>query len=126
MTFISSQFLRFSVTGLGTTLLHVAVAVSMVDLLAFQPVVANGTAFGVATGFAYIFNTRWSFRAHMNRQSALRYALITAVSFIFTISLSAWVQRMGWHYGLGIAMTVIVLPIMNYLAHRYFTYAEQL
>lgn len=124
MTFISPQFARFSVTGLGTTLLHVALAVSMIDLLAFEPVAANGAAFWIATVFAYICNTRWSFQARMNRQSVLHYTLTTAASFIFTILFSTLVQWMSWHYGVGIAMTVLALPILNYLAHRYFTYAE--
>ena len=126
MTLISPQFVRFSVTGLGATVMHITIAVAMVELLALKPIAANGTAFGVATGFAYICNTRWSFQARINRKSALRYALITSISFIVTLMLAAWVQRMNWHYGAGITITALVLPILNYIAHRYFTYAEKI
>ena len=124
MTFILPQFARFLVTGLGATVVHIAVAFFATTLLEFKPVAANGTAFLIATGFSYLCNTRWSFQAQINRQSALRYTLTTSISFAIVLLLSAWVQHMNWHYRAGIIITVLALPIINYFAHHYFTYAK--
>lgn len=124
MTFISPQFVRFFVTGLGATVVHVVAAVSMTILLEFRPAAANGAAFLIATGFSYLCNTRWSFQAQINRQSTLRYALIASINFVIALLLSEWSQRMNWHYGAGITITALVLPTLSYLAHNHFTYAE--
>lgn len=124
MTFISPQFARFLVTGFGATVVHIAVAVFLTALLEFKPVAANGIAFLIATGFSYLCNTQWSFQAKINLQSASRYILTTLISFAVTLSLSAWAQHMNLHYGAGIILTILALPIINYFAHYYFTYAE--
>lgn len=126
MKFIFPQLLRFTVTGAGATLLHVVLAIFLIGRQILDPVAANGTAFGVATVFSYLCNTRWSFQADINRQSAFRYLIIIAMNFAATLMFSTWAERMHWHYGVGITLCAIVLPLLNYFAHRHFTYVKQI
>lgn len=122
MIFISQNFLKFCTTGALATLLHIAVAISLVNSHFTGAVFANAAAFVVSTGFSYACNTLWSFRGHINSQTILRFTLVTVIGLIFTLTLSFLTQYMEWHYGMGIAFSVLILPFLNYRLHRLFTY----
>lgn len=126
MKFIPSQLLRFAATGTGATLLHIASAIFLINECKLPTVVANGIAFGVATVFSYLCNTQWSFQGNISCDSIFRFIFITAINLALVLTLSACMENMHWHYGFGIAISVILLPMMNYLAHRHFTYAKHI
>lgn len=118
------QVIRFASTGAATTLLHIGMFIVAIKWWAWPPVAANGAAFVVATIFAYIVNTGWSFQQRTNYQTAFRYLLVICVNLLLAILLAAFTERMGWHYGLGLAATVLVLPPLSFLLHRTFTYSN--
>jgi len=117
------QILRFASTGIATTLLHLVAAIAAIEWWAWPPVAANGVAFVLATVFAYVVNTGWSFQQTASRQNAIRYLLVVGINLLLAMLLAALTQSMGWHYGAGLAATVLALPPLSFLLHRTFTYA---
>lgn len=117
------QILRFASTGIATTLLHLVTAIAAIEWWAWPPVAANGVAFILATVFAYVVNTGWSFQQTASRQNATRYLLVVGINWLLAMLLAALTQSMGWHYGAGLAATVLALPPLSFILHRTFTYA---
>jgi putative flippase GtrA len=114
--------LRFVVTGVLTTGVHVLVATLAIRAFGVPTPLANGAAFIVATIFSYMVNTFWSFSANFEIGNSLRYFLVTMIGFMTAVAVSACADYFGLHYMVGILMVVMVLPPINFGLHMFWTY----
>jgi len=119
---ISTSVLRFAVVGATATLIHVAVAIGLIEGEHWHPSVANGAAFIVANLFSYVANTRWSFEAKISMNSWYRFVTVSLVSGLLTVAISWLVAAAGGSYILGIILVITLVPALNYIGHRDFTY----
>lgn len=113
---------RFALTGVIVTLVHIAVAVALIERLQFHPGAANGLAFVVANGLSYAINTRWSFQSRLSLNTWWRFILVSVVAWALTVALAWLVERAGGHYLVGIGLVVGLVPALSFAAHRFFTY----
>lgn len=119
---IYQRALRFGVTGVGATLVHVIVASSCIEFFNFDAPFANGLAFITATAFSYYVNTRWSFSTTSNLRNVSRFWIASCIGFLLAVSLSAFAQAQGWHYLVGIGLVVSIVPAVSFLLHNLWTY----
>lgn len=119
---IAPSALRFASVGVVATLIHVVVAVGLIEGKQLHPSIANGIAFIVANQFSYVANTHWAFVAKINIKSWYRFAAVSFISWMLTIAISWLVAEAGGSYKLGILIVVIFVPVFNYISHRDFTY----
>lgn len=120
----SRQLFRFSGIGAINTLIHLAVTVGLVETFQTNPVVANMLAFLTANTFSYWANSRWSFRAKMNRQRFIRFLIVSISGLLLTVALSGFAQAMHWHYLAGVALLFCALPILTFVFHKYWTFSS--
>lgn len=113
---------RFAIVGIAATIIHIAVAVGLIETVHWHPGIANGIAFVVANFFSYASNTRWSFNAKMSMVSWHRFIFVSAIAWLLTVAISGLVAEAGGAYILGILLVVIFIPPLSYIAHRNFTY----
>lgn len=113
---------RFALVGLASTLLHIVVAVSLIEMMLMHPVGANGIAFIVANQFSYIANTLWSFQSELSLLVWLRFIIVSLGAWCLTLLIAWVVEYVGGHYLLGIGLIVITTPALSFAAHRLFTY----
>lgn len=114
--------LRFAVTGLFITLLHVVVAMLMVEVLKASPSVANGVAFVVSALTSYLINTLWSFSARLRGYTLFRFTCVSLIGFAVSMLIARMVEHAGFHYGIGIAGVVLIVPVLTFLLHSKWTY----
>ncbi len=119
---IASSIPRFATVGVAATIIHVLVAVALVELLNWHPGLANGIAFIVANLFSYAVNTHWSFERKISLKSWYRFLTVSFLAWLLTIAVSWSVEAAGGSYLLGILLVVALIPGLTYLGHRYFTY----
>lgn len=113
---------RFGLVGAGVTLIHILVATSLIEGLHSSPEVANGVAFVLANLLSYVANTRWSFQSRLGLGTWRRFVIVSFAASVLTVAIAWGVHRAGGHYMWGIALVVTVVPILNFVAHRLFTY----
>ncbi|MBK5969025.1 MULTISPECIES: GtrA family protein [Thiorhodovibrio] len=113
---------RFARVGVLATATHILVATSLIEALGTNPTLANALAFCTATLVSYTMNTLWSFTASLGGGSLMRFLVVSLVSLLATIALSALVDALGWPYYTGIACVVTVVPIISFLLHQHWTY----
>lgn len=116
------RLLRFGLTGLGSTLLHSLVALTLIALWHSPPPAANGVAFVVATVFSYVVNTLWSFSAPLHGRNLTRFLVVSGVGFLLAITLAWLAELMGWSPIAGIALVVVVVPGVSFGLHSLWTY----
>ncbi|WP_087722403.1 GtrA family protein [Pandoraea sp. PE-S2T-3] len=115
---------RFGVTGVISTAVHVIVAITLIDGFGVGPVLANATAFCVATPCSYLLNTLWSFSARLHRTSLLRFVGVSLFGLWLTTMIAGGVERLGGNHWLGIIAVVLIVPPATFLLHRLWTYRD--
>jgi putative flippase GtrA len=116
---------KFGFTGVGVTLIHVAVAIFLIEIMDLNPALANGFAFAVATAVSYVANTLWSFSDKLSGRTLYRFLSVSALGSFVAMLCSGSVDRMGGHYLLGILAVVLVVPGLTFLLHNFWTYREK-
>ena len=119
-----NSFPRFAAVGLLATITHILVAVVCVEQIGWGAVLSNGVAFLFATMESYFFNTSWSFGERVGLRTAWRYTIVATASGLLTLVIASIVDHARGHDLLGIALVVLLVPAMSYLAHRWFTYRD--
>jgi putative flippase GtrA len=121
---VSKQAILFAIVGVLTTLLHVAVAVSVIRTFTAPAWLANGVAFVVATSFSYVVNASVTFGSRPAGRSLLRYFVVAIVGLLLAMAISALADRAGLSYLAGIACVVVAVSGGTFIAHRNWTYAK--
>ena len=113
---------RFILTGVLATLMHSVITIALVDLAHLHPSVANGLAYLAANIMSYVVNTRWSFQSHYSFPTWLRFILVSLLVGLLTVTIAWFVDWIGGHYLVGLGIIVTVVPMISFIAHRFFTY----
>ncbi len=113
---------RFTVAGIGITALHVVVVTALIELTGLQSVTANIIAFMVANAASYSLHTRWSFAVSPSLRSGQRFFVVSVIGFLLSGSISGGAQWLELPYEVGTVLVVTIVPTVNFLLHRFWTY----
>lgn len=117
-----ARLVRFGVSGVIATGIHVAVATPLIYLVHASQVSANGIAFVIANIGSYLLNTLWSFDARLTRDSYLRFLAVSLLGLLLTLMISAGAQAVDANYWLGLVAILSVVPAVTFALHRCWTY----
>ncbi|NKB38847.1 MAG: hypothetical protein GKR93_17075 [Gammaproteobacteria bacterium] len=118
------QGLRFAVVGIANSLMHAAVAVFAHQIGGFNAVESNICGFIIAFLFSFIMNTYWSFERKPSGQFFIRFLTVNLMALTYILVVSALSDNMNWTPITGIMLVVLVLPLISFLTHKYWTYAD--
>jgi putative flippase GtrA len=119
---LTRQALRFALSGLLVTGLHVLIATAFIHIVLPAPPLANGVAFVVATIFSYLINTTWSFSNPFHGRNLFRFCIVSCIGLFLAVTISGTAQYYGLHYLYGIGLVVCIVPPLTFLLHNYWTY----
>jgi putative flippase GtrA len=116
--------IRFALVGIIVTLVHVVVAIGLIEGMQMLPGAANGVAFALANLVSYVANTKWSFQTRLGLDTWKRFVIVSAAAWVLTVAITWGIDRAGGHYLLGISIVVTLVPALSFAAHRWFTYRQ--
>ncbi|MFC4519355.1 GtrA family protein [Cupriavidus pinatubonensis] len=116
------RLLRFGISGIIATGIHVAAATFLIYLFHASHVSANSIAFIVANVGSYLLNSLWSFGCTPGRDSYLRFLLVSLLGFILTLGISKTADVLGAGYWVGLACILSVVPPVTFVLHRSWTF----
>src|ERR1019366_2731272 len=119
---LTTQALRFTLSGLLVTGLHVLVATAFIQIVLLAPSLANGMAFLVATVFSYLINTMWSFSSPLHGRNLFRFCCVSCIGLFLAMTISGAAQYYGLHYLYGIGFVACIVPPVTFLLHNFWTY----
>ena len=108
--------------GAACTMLHVLVATLLLERSPCAAWAANGVAFTTATLASYWLNSVWTFEAPLAVESLARFISVAAIGLVFTVAITGAIDKAGYHYLIGIAAVVAIVPSMSFVLHRLWTY----
>lgn len=124
-TSIFKRGVRFSLTGLLVTGLHVLAAGWLIYTLEVPPPEANAGAFAAATIVAYTINAVWSFEQAVSLGTMARYLVVASLGLFTSWTVAAVAEAVGWHPLLGIACVAVAVPAISFMSHYFWTFSGQ-
>ena len=112
------EFIRFGLVGVANTAVHAGIVIALMEAFAPLAFVANGVAFVFANLMSYALNSRFTFKTPVSFLSYQRFLLVSLVSLALTLLITSLVEYLGWHYGVGLIMVILVVPVLNYLVMK--------
>jgi putative flippase GtrA len=116
------QLARFVCSGLVSTLTHVVVALSAIEILLFSSVIANLCGYVLATSVSYCLHTAWSFSRQLQRTYFSRFIVVSLLGGAEAVLLAAVCEISGLPSVAGTLVVVVCVSITTFLGHRNWTY----
>ena len=117
-----TRLVRFGVSGLCSTAIHVLVATTLFARLDAAPVTANAIAFLCATAFSYLANTLWSFSSAVRTRNAMRFLAVTLAGFVETMLIARAAEALDAPRAMGVVAIALLIPPTTFVLHRLWTY----
>lgn len=125
MNFVDGVLLRFSLVGLGNTLVGLFVIYAL-KIIGFGDVSAN--AIGYTCGFAmgFILNKNWTFKCRRSTYSALlRFGLVIAVAYFANLATVIYlIENQEINGFLSQSVGIPIYAIVSYLGCRFFVFNQ--
>jgi putative flippase GtrA len=119
---VAKRAVRFAISGLLVTLLHVCVAGALIEFASLRPTTSNGIAFLAATLVSFALNTSWSFSAAFSRIAFARFLLVSALGLIWAVTVAWLAHVFAFSHWIGILAVAVTTPPITFLLHNFWTY----
>jgi putative flippase GtrA len=116
---------KYIVVGVLGTATHLALLYVTVEFFFFSPLLGSSTAFVWVVIQSYLLNRNWTFQSDQKHTRTLpRYLIVSGVGFLSNFLLMYFmVNVLGIWYMTAQILTALVIPIMNFLLNRYWTFS---
>lgn len=116
------QLGRFAGIGVLNTGIHLAVVWQLVEQARMPAPIANGCAFLAANLFSFFVNGAFTFRLPPSLRRYARFLVVSLAGLLLTVGASWTAQAFAWHYLLGVALSMVLLPALSFVVHRHWTW----
>jgi putative flippase GtrA len=124
-TRVRRQFALFLCIGLGATAVHVVIAANLIGIHMMPPALGNAIAFVVANLFSYFSQSAYVFRQQPRTVQYWRFLCVSLVGLALVAAISTALEVVGVHYLAGIAAVVLILPIVTFGLHSFWTFRNR-
>jgi len=119
---IAKQATVFAIIGIAATLCHTTIAASSVYMFNFNLIQANTIGYLLAVPISYFGHSLYSFNKAITIRTFIIFFSNNTVLFICTIITSFILEQTNINAYLGILITVILLPIISFIVHKFMTF----
>jgi putative flippase GtrA len=122
---VMNQAARFSAVGLLATIVHIAVAILLVEFARIPVFWANIGAFAVAVLVSYFGNHHWTFACSGAHARYLpRFISIAALGLAIGQVIVWAITESGGNYRVAVVTVALMVPAFSFVASRLFVFAE--
>lgn len=121
---LSTKFIRFGGVGILNTAIHTVVAILAVETLSVWPPVGQALGFITSNLFSYIVNALVTFRMPVSLAGYVKFLSISLTTLLVALALSTTVQMLGLNYLIGLALFVLLNPLISFTMHCLVTFRK--
>ncbi|WP_416339278.1 GtrA family protein [Paenibacillus macerans] len=118
------SFLKYGIVGIIGTAVHTLVLTLCVEILKVIPVLSTVIGFLASLVISYKLNSIWTFSNHSkHKMDFIKYAAICSFGLLINMAIMfVTVNLLNASYLIGQLVSVIVVPIFNFLFSRYWVF----
>lgn len=120
------RFLKYSVVGcinIGIYFLSIFV---LIERYQWDPVAGSAAAFILMTIVSFLINVRFTFGGSFTHQRFFRFLVVSLVGFTLNFFLMFLIVHiLSFHYLMGEFVTILIIPMVNFLLNNYWTFQTQ-
>jgi putative flippase GtrA len=124
-TLMRRPFALFVCIGLGATAVHVVIAAHLIGTHMIPPAQGNAIAFVFANLFSYFSQSVYVFQRPPTPVQYWRFLSVSLAGLALVAAISSGLEVLGVHYLAGIAIVVLVLPIVTFSLHSLWTFRQR-
>ena len=121
----TAQLLRFLITGIVSTLIHITTALYLIEHIYLSAMTGNSIAFILSFIFSYLVNKLWTFKEQSmtHKNKLFRYMITTSTGLAFNIvTMSLIVNVLGQSHRIGLLFVVIFWPAINFILAKFWVF----
>lgn len=119
------RFLKYSLVGFISVGVYFLSVFIFIEKNHWDPVIGSGAAFIIMTAVSFLINVRYTFKSSFTSQKFVRFLLVSLVGFLLNLLLIFLVVHiLSFHYFIGELVTVLVIPLVNFILNNYWTFQE--
>jgi len=124
---IAAKAIRFACIGVLSGAIYALVTVTLVSWLGAAPIPASVAGYCVSVPASFLGHRQFSFRSNGHWSAeAIRFVLAQALNISVTAgSMYGATRWFGAHYGWGMAVAVILVPIANFAFMNLWVFRDQ-
>lgn len=120
------KFIKYSFVGCISTCIYFLSVFVLVERFQLEPVIASAIAFIIMTIVSFFMNIHFTFGSNFTYQKLSRFLIVSTIGFILNFLLMYFTVRiLDYHYLVGELVTILVIPIVNFLLNNYWTFQSQ-
>ncbi|WP_185807637.1 GtrA family protein [Lysinibacillus telephonicus] len=120
------KFIKYSFVGCISTCIYFLSVFVLVERFHNEPVFASAIAFIIMTIVSFFLNVRYTFGSNVTYQKLLRFFIVSTIGFTLNFLLMFFIVRiLDYHYFVGELVTILVIPIVNFILNNYWTFQSQ-
>jgi putative flippase GtrA len=113
---LALKLVRFGLTGGLATLLYGLFAMAIYAVAGWSTLAVHTLAFALAIPVSFFGQMLFTFRYRGARLRALlRFLATAAIAFSLSTVAVYVVEQRGWHYAVGIVVTMLIVPLISFL-----------
>ncbi|WP_162314773.1 GtrA family protein [Pseudoxanthomonas yeongjuensis] len=113
-----AKLVRFGIAGLISSLSYALFTWTLVYAFRMSPVVSSAIGYALAIPLSFLLQRSFSFRSEgSKRRQAPRFMLVHGFNILVSIAvMDLLVSALGMDYRIGIAITMLLIPLLSFLA----------
>ena len=120
------QFLRFAGVGVIGTIGHYATLIFVVEILDYDPVFGSTIGFLIGALINYFLNRHYTFTTNTRHSIALpKFIAVATVGMVINaVVMAALSTYLSLHYLLAQVIATGLVLVWNFIANKYWTFAD--
>ncbi|QVY62090.1 GtrA family protein [Cytobacillus gottheilii] len=117
------RFLKYSLVGCISVGVYFLSVFIFIEKYQWDPVIGSAAAFIIMTIVSFLINIRYTFNSRFTQRKLVRFLLVSLVGFLLNVILIFFIVHiLSFHYFIGELVTVLVIPLVNFLLNNYWTF----
>ncbi len=115
------QLVRFGIVGVSASAVHFCVVVSLVELAALKPLVANIFAFFISFQVSYFGHSNWTFgeTATLHRVALPRLLLVSVIAMAINETMFYFMMTFfQLPYPIALLVVLTTIPIVTFIINK--------
>jgi putative flippase GtrA len=120
------KFMKYSLVGVVCTTIYFLSMFVCVERLNIEPVSASTLSFIIMTIFSYILNKKYTFGGTYSHTQFVKFVIVASIGFVLNVAIMyTIVSILELHYIIGELVTVLIIPVINFLLNNYWTFTTR-